>query len=111
MILLNNFSGYSSRTVRYIATDVAQVFTLADYTSASGLLASSATISCEDNDVRFALGGAIPTQGAGALGHVLEPRRECTLGDPSEITSFRFINRVNGSVGVIQVTFGFPIGG
>lgn len=61
-------------------------------------------ITVEDNAIRFAW-GTNPTQDGGtAVGHVLNASSSIKLSNHKQITDFRFINKVNGSDAVIQVT-------
>ena len=61
-------------------------------------------ITVEDNDIRFAW-GTNPTQDGGtAVGHVLYATQSIKLTNHKQIIDFRFINKVNGSDAVIQIT-------
>lgn len=71
---------------------------------ASGKSARFATITLEDNDIRYTLGGSTPTQGASGLGHVLYPGDVLELYTKNQIDAFRHINAINSADAVIQVT-------
>lgn len=103
-------SGKPNKTYRIAATDVAQGFTQARYVKDS-TAAIGALITCEDNDIRFTFGTSTPTQGATGLGHVLHKDQSFKLNNPYAISTFKFLNKTNGSDGAIQVSFEFPIGG
>lgn len=68
-------------------------------------------VTCEDNDIRFTVGDTFPTQGAGAVGHLLLANQSLRLANPRAIDTFRFINAVNGQTAVLQATAEFEIGG
>ena len=61
-------------------------------------------VTCEDNDARIALGGILPTQGASAVGHILYQGDYIYFSSGRDVTSLEFINRVNGSNAVLQIT-------
>ncbi len=104
-----NYRGIATDTVRIVVTDVAQVFTLAQYAS-NGIPAIAAFITCEDQGVRYCFGGETPTQGAAGLGHVLAANSDIYLNNPQLVQTFSFINEANATVATIQVTFEFDIG-
>ena len=58
-------------------------------------------ITCEDNDVRFAW-GTDPVQGG--VGHILYVAQSLKLTNTKQIMDFRFINKTNGSDGVLMIT-------
>jgi hypothetical protein len=76
----------------------------------NGAVASAVLITCEDYNIRFALGDAIPTRGAGAVGHILFANQSIRLSNSYAIRTFRFTNAVAGNNATLQVTFEFPIG-
>ena len=59
-------------------------------------------ITCEDNPVRYAFGGIIPTQAG--LGHILYPGASLVIGHPAGIASFRYINHTNAANANLQIT-------
>lgn len=61
-------------------------------------------ITCEDNPIRYALGGSAPTQGANPLGHVLEAGRALRLTNQDNIRSVRIISRDPAAPGLLQIT-------
>ena len=62
------------------------------------------TVTCETNDIRFSF-TATPTQDGGtAVGHVLEAGCSMILEGPRFVTGFTFINKVNGSNAILQIT-------
>jgi len=75
----------------------------AGLTTLNGKRAKFVTISVEDNEARMAV-GTNPTQGVGALGHVLYQGDVVELYNPKAIEDIRFINHVNGEDSVLQVT-------
>jgi len=104
-----NMRGIATETIRIVVTDVAQVFSLAQY-AVNGQPAIAAFITCEDQGVRYCFGGATPTQGAAGLGHVFPKDSDIYLNNSQLIQTFSFINETNGSAATIQVTFEFNIG-
>jgi len=103
------FTGKPTVTARYVVTDVAQQFAAAvripDKHHTVGVL-----ITCEDNNVRFCLGGSTPTEGAAGLGHILYVGQSIKLANSYAISTFSYINAVAQSAGVLQVTFEFELG-
>lgn len=95
-------SGVAQETKRIVSTDTAQTLEDAGITIPSGT--TGALITCESNTIRFALGGAVPTQTGNKLGHVLEAGQSLHLSHGSAVKTFRFISDVNGSAGILQVT-------
>ena len=71
-------------------------------TNANGHKPIYVTISCEDNPIRYAFGGIVPTQAG--TGHILYPGSVLKLGHPAAVASFKYINHTNGSNAVIQIT-------
>jgi len=67
-----------------------------------------AYITVEDNDVRFAFGGTIPTFAAGTgVGHLVADPAIIELQNFSQIRDFQFISDVSGAAGNLQVTTEF----
>ena len=61
-------------------------------------------ITCEDQSIRFSW-GTNPTQDGGTgVGHVLAATYSLKLTNAAQIKDFRFINKVNGSNAVLQIT-------
>lgn len=59
-------------------------------------------LTCENNPIRYAFGGIIPTQAG--LGHILYPGASLVIGHPAGIASFRYINHTNAANAILQVT-------
>lgn len=101
--------GVPSDTDRVAVLDTPQEFEAARFTrnqkSAIALL-----ITCETNNVRFCLGGSIPTQGAAGLGHILYVGQSLRLTNPAQFRSFTFINHTLGAAAFLQITAEFPVG-
>jgi len=95
--------GEPGETTRIAASDTAQSLSQ-NVIVKDGRNAIAILVTCEENDIRFALGGATPTQGASAVGHVLAVGESIRLASPEAVTTFKFINKTNGQNGVIQVT-------
>jgi len=96
-------AGAPGPTTRLAASDTAQSLP-SNVITKDGKDAVAVLITCEENDIRFALGGVTPTQGASAVGHVLAVGESIRLASPEAVTTFKFINKTNGQNGVIQVT-------
>ena len=103
------FTGKPTETARYVATDVAQQFAVALLTE-NNKAVIGALITCEENNVRFGLGGTDPTQGAAAIGHLLYVGQSLKLSSGPAISSFSYINAVAQTEGILQVTFEFGPG-
>ncbi len=103
------FQGLPDKTERIVVTDVAQQFTAAQYRK-NNSPAIAAVITCEDNTVRFCLGGAIPDFGVTPLGHLLFVNQSIRLANGRAIQDFSFINATEQSAGVLQVTWEFEPG-
>ena len=103
------FTGKPTETVRYAVTDVAQQFAAALLTE-NNKAVIGALITCEEENVRFGLGGTDPTQGVGAIGHLLYVGQSIKLSSGPAVSSFSYINAVAQTDGVIQVTFEFGPG-
>ena len=100
----------SGLTQKLASSDVAQALP-ASVTQSSQLrigvsvLAVSALITVEGNSIRYAFGGAAPTQAG--LGHLLIAGASLKLDNPDDIASFQFISATAGQAAVLQVTAGF----
>ena len=103
------FTGRPTETARYAVTDDAQQFAAALLVR-NNKTAIGALITCEEENVRFGLGGTDPTQGAAAIGHLLYVGQSLKLSSGPAISSFSYINAVAQTEGVIQVTFEFGPG-
>lgn len=104
------FQGLPDETERIAVTDVAQVFTAAQYTK-NGSPATAVVITCEDALIRFCLGGSTPTNtGAGDLGHILFTNQSIRLASGRAIQTFSFINHTLLSIAVLQCTWEFEPG-
>lgn len=96
--------GVAQPTVRIAVTDAVQVFTDAQLRY-NGQPVQSVLITCELFDIRFGLGGAVPTQGVNGLGHILYTRQSISLENINDIRTFSFINHTNASNAALQATF------
>lgn len=91
-------------TVAITATDASQLLTAAFDTALgasvewAGVL--SATITCEDQDVRIAFGTAAST----TVGHLLAAGQSMRIPGNDMITKARIINKTAGANAVLQVT-------
>ena len=59
-------------------------------------------ITCEDDEIRYAFGGVIPTQAG--LGHLMVANDSLVIGHPAGIASFRFISADANAHGNLQIT-------
>jgi len=96
-------NGSPGQTQRLTATDSAQQLP-SSVTQSAGKQAIAVLITCEENNIRFALGGVTPTQGASGVGHVLYAGQSVRIAHPDAVSSFKFINEANGQNAVLQVT-------
>ena len=103
------FQGLPDETERIVVTDVAQQFTAAQYTK-NGSPAIAVVLTCEDNNIRFCLGGSDPDFGATPLGHILFANQSIRLASGRAIQTFSFINAAEQSAGVLQATFEYEPG-
>ena len=103
------FQGLPDETERIVVTDVAQQFTAAQYMKNSSP-AIAVVITCETNQIRFCLGGAIPTAGAAGLGHILYVGQSLRLASGRAIQTFSFINHTQQDAAVLQCTWEFEPG-
>jgi len=103
------FSGLPDETERIVVTDVAQQFTAAQYMK-NDSPAIAVVITCEDNNIRFCLGGATPDFGATPLGHILYVGQSLRLASGRAVQTFSFINHTEQSAGVLQCTWEFEPG-
>ena len=99
------FQGIPDETERIAVTDVAQLFTAAQYMKGISP-AMAVVLTCEENQIRFCVGGSTPTQGTGTdLGHILYVGQSLRLSNGQQIQTFSFINHTAQSDGVLQATF------
>lgn len=102
--------GVTDETTRVAVTDAAQNLDAALYTNANNKPAVAVLITCETQAIRFCFGGAIPTQGAAGLGHILYVGQSLRLSGARAVRTFQFINHTNGSNAFMQVTPEYEIG-
>ena len=93
-------------TVRVVSGDVAATLSVL---SSGGNPPIAVLLTCEDNDVRIALGGTSASQGASGVGHVLNSNTSLRVSGPGS-NSISYINKTNGSDGVLQVTAEYEYG-
>ena len=98
--------GEAEDTYRLTAGDVAASLA-SDKVEQNGRKAKFCTFTVETNSLRIALGGAVPTQTGSKLGHLLYAGDVLTMSNAKNIQSLQYINDVNGSNAVIQVTLEF----
>jgi len=103
------FTGVPTATVRIVVGDAAQSFAAALIKSGNKN-AIGAFIVCEDNSIRWCVGGAVPTTGVDGLGHIMAAATSIKLSNPKAIESFAFLNAAAQSIAVLQVTFEFELG-
>ena len=106
MNLLVSIGGHPGETFRFVAGDTAigPFAAPALLTDARGKKAMAILMTCEGNAARFAFGGIVPTQGVGAVGHVLAANGSVRITNSYAIYSGLIINAVNGDDAVIQAT-------
>ncbi len=97
--------GVPGPTIRVVVTDEVAIFPTALYTDGrtpvKGLI--GAFITAEDNTIRYAF-AVNPTQGANQVGHSLIAGDSLSMDGSALIQNFRFINDVQQSAGVLQIT-------
>jgi len=94
--------GVAGTTFTQTSTNTAAVLTAASLLSASGNRCLGALITCETNDVRFALGDAVPV--SDGLGHVLADEQSIWLGSAAALQSMQIISSTAGAHGVLMIT-------
>jgi len=96
-----SFIGNPGETYSVASTDVAQLLDTGimslNSRSIIGIL-----LTCETGNIRFALGGAIPTQAG--LGHILYATQSLVLMSSKAARTFRFISAAAGTPGTLQIT-------
>ena len=103
------FTGVPTETVRIVVTDAAQSFAAALLHSGNKN-AVGAIVTCETNNIRFTLGGSVPTEGVAGLGHILFANQSIKLSNSKAIETFAFLNHTAQSAAILQVTFEFEFG-
>lgn len=101
--LAQSLGSSSGKSFRVASTDTAQSFSPSDITNIFSNSAVAATVVCETNAIRIALGGAVPTQGATGLGVELAVGDSFYLDCPEDVASFQFISSASGTHGALQV--------
>lgn len=100
--------GNPSTTITMTASDVVQSIAAANLTNADSKAAISALITCETYNIRFTCSATNPTQAG--LGHLLLANQSLKISNPSALRNFKFINAVNGSNAILQISIEFEIG-
>jgi len=95
--------GAPGLTARYTSTDVAQTLPAAVVTVA-GKIAVGLDLTVEDNPVRIAFGGAVPSQGATPLGHLMLAGTSIRVYGSQVISTFRYISANAVTPGILQIT-------
>lgn len=98
-----SIGSHSGPSFRVASTDTAQALSTADITDIYGNLAVAATVVCETNAIRVAVGGTVPTQGATGVGVELAAGDSFYLDCPEDVLSFQFISSASGTHGALQV--------
>jgi hypothetical protein len=93
--------GSPGPTTSVSSTDSAQNFSTSLIKNGN-FYADGILITCETNSIRFALGGAVPTQAG--LGHILASGGSIRLTGKAQISSFQFISQSSGQAATLQVT-------
>lgn len=106
-VLITSMDGVPYGPVEVAGTDAnqalpANVVTNTVVSTGSSRKALRVVVSCEDNPIRYAFGGVIPTQAG--LGHILYPGSTLVIGHPAGVATFRFINHTNASNATLQIT-------
>lgn len=70
--------------------------------------ATGAIITLEDNDIRWAVGGTVPTMAATAkLGHLQADPARVVLDNFDAVKDFRYVSNVTGTAGILNVSVEF----
>ena len=104
------YDGNAGSTIRVVGADTVQTLVTAGISLSSGENGIIGIfITCEDNDIRYAFNGIVPTQGLNGLGHILYSGQSLSLRNLDSITTLRFINKLNGVTANLQITpeYGF----
>jgi hypothetical protein len=91
-------------TKRIASSDTSQTLSTT-MTIVSGHYPIAALITCESFDVRVAFGTAAVQTGSSEVGHVLAAGSSMWLYSNASVMGARFINKTNGSNGILQVTY------
>ena len=100
-------NGRPGVTFRQVTTDTVAGFPTSTDTLAVGSSTRAvvgAVVTVEDNNVRYGLGGAIPSQGASQLGHLVYAGGGTVLRSRKAYKTFLILSDVAGAAGVLQVT-------
>ena len=103
------FQGLPDETERIVVTDVAQSFTAAQYMK-NNSPAIAVVLTCEVDNIRFTLGGSVPTEGAAGLGHILYVGQSLRLSSGRAIQTFSFLNHTALDAAILQATWEFEPG-
>ena len=104
MIRTFNMLGRPNDTFKLLSTAVAQSLAAAKLIDGGRNLCAM-IITVDTNDVKIAMGGAVPVLGTGGLGHVLKKDLppETIVGE-SACSSFQYITAVGVAHGNLQIT-------
>lgn len=100
-ILTLSMAGVAYGPVKVTSTNANQALP-ANIVTNNSRNAVRVVITCEDNAIRYAFGGVIPT--AANLGHVLAANESLVIGHPASIASFRYLSSVANSHANLQIT-------
>lgn len=108
MRFVTQTTGKPKITWQQASTDTAAGLTAANLVSESAEQdAVALLITCETNDVRYALDGQSPTTSTGDganFGHVLASGDAIILDNPLAIQNFQFVSKTAGSAGTLTIT-------
>lgn len=96
-----SMDGVPGATFTQTSSDAAAALTAANLVTSDGGRAIGVLITCETNDVRFAM-AATPV--ADGLGHILASGNSIYLANSGAIKNFKFVSAAAGVAGVIMVT-------
>ena len=98
-----SIDGVPGATATYTSTDVAQTLPAA-VTTIAGRTIVGFLMTVETNPVSIAFGGAIPTQGASPLRHLLSAGDTLKVSGSQVATTFRYISAGAGNASTLQIT-------
>lgn len=108
MRFVTQTTGKPKITWQQTSSNTAAGLTAANLVSATAeQQAVAVLITCETNDVRYALDGQDPTTSTGDganFGHVLASGDALVLDNPKTIQNFEFVSKTADSAGVLTIT-------
>jgi len=106
-----NFEGYPSPTRRIAVGDAAAAIPAA-YIRPDTRNAVAALLTVEDNNIRVAFDGTVPTNANGTsadTGHLIYAGQAWRISNPKALSTLQYINAVAGNAAVIQLTLEFEV--